>query len=363
MQRRPGAARWCFGFLTYCLLLMVDQLPPRNGGAAVLETVDTVGDDAAIVASILTTWKVPTRLVSSPVGNDHHGQKVMNHLNAWGVDLEGRVSHEITTPVEVGIVDRSGGRTYFQRRDAAAMAALTPPVSDQLSGAGMLYVDWYDGPSIPAAMEIAFSRGVPVFLNLESRYNKDSPLTGMLRHTRICQVSLDEPGAGEDPVEVARWLLDQGGGDGPGHHGLRWLRRCPGTAGLSRPAPSGAGGRLLWRRRGLLGRDHIWGLWGSSRMGPGSQRPVRQRLRRAEVRSEGNGEAAREGNPEGRGNRGRQATSSVTEPLQFFLTQKTQRRMGFGSVKYINPPSFSLPSGSTRVQPQPSNIPSKRCSS
>ena len=202
----------CFGFLTYCLLLMVDQLPPRNGGAAVLETVDTVGDDAAIVASILTRWKVPTRLVSSPVGNDHHGQKVMNHLNAWGVDLEERVSHEITTPVEVGIVDGSGGRTYFQRRDASAMAALTPPVPDQLSGAGMLYVDWYDGPSIPAAMEIAFSRGVPVFLNLESQYNKDSPLTGMLQHTRICQVSLDEPGAGEDPVEVARWLVDQGVG-------------------------------------------------------------------------------------------------------------------------------------------------------
>jgi sugar/nucleoside kinase (ribokinase family) len=134
----------------------------------------------------------------------------MNHLNAWGVNLEERVSHEITTPVEVGIVDGSGGRTYFQRRDASAMAALTPPVPDQLSGAGMLYVDWYDGPSIPAAMEIAFSLGVPVFLNLESQYDKDSPLTAMLQHTRICQVSLDEPGAGADPVEVARWLVNQG---------------------------------------------------------------------------------------------------------------------------------------------------------
>ena len=76
----------------------------------------------------------------------------------------------------------------------------------------MLYVDWYDGPSIPAAMEIAFSRGVLVFLNLESQYDKDSPLTGMLQHTCICQVSLDEPGAGEDPVKVALWLVDQGVG-------------------------------------------------------------------------------------------------------------------------------------------------------
>ena len=46
----------CFGFLTYCLLLMVEDLPSKNGGAAVLDTVDTVGDDAVIVASILSKW-------------------------------------------------------------------------------------------------------------------------------------------------------------------------------------------------------------------------------------------------------------------------------------------------------------------
>ena len=54
----------CFGFLTYCLLLMVERLPPNNGGARVLDsvdTVDTVGDDAAIVASILTKWRILDR--------------------------------------------------------------------------------------------------------------------------------------------------------------------------------------------------------------------------------------------------------------------------------------------------------------
>ena len=40
----------CFGFLTHCLLLMVDQLPPQNGGAPVLDSVEIVGDDAAIAA-------------------------------------------------------------------------------------------------------------------------------------------------------------------------------------------------------------------------------------------------------------------------------------------------------------------------
>ena len=65
----------CFGFLTYCLLLMVENLPSQNGGAFVLDSVDTVGDDAVIIASILNRWKVPTRLISSPVGDDYHGGK------------------------------------------------------------------------------------------------------------------------------------------------------------------------------------------------------------------------------------------------------------------------------------------------
>ena len=74
----------CFGFLTYCLLLMVEHLPPENGGAVVLDTVDTVGDDAVIVASILNKWRVPASLISSPVGNDYHGEKVIEHLRGMG---------------------------------------------------------------------------------------------------------------------------------------------------------------------------------------------------------------------------------------------------------------------------------------
>ena len=202
----------CFGFLTYCLLLMVEDLPSRNGGAFVLDTVDTVGDDAVIVASILSKWSVPTSLISAPVGNDYHGEKVIKHLEAWGVDVEQRVSNGLTTPLEVGIVDASGARTYFQQRDPSSVAALTAPSPAQLSGAGMLYVDWYDGPSVLAAMETASSQGAPVYLNLESQYDNSLPLPDLLRYASICQVSMDEPGASGDPVDVARSLINQGVG-------------------------------------------------------------------------------------------------------------------------------------------------------
>ena len=200
----------CFGFLTYCLLLMVEHLPPNNGGARILDSVDTVGDDAAIVASILARWGIPTTLISSPVGNDHHGESVLKHLGSSGVDVRQRVIEGLTTPLEIGIVDAGGGRTYFQQRDHSALAALTAPSLAQLSGAGLLYVDWYDGPAVPAAMEAAFSQGVPVFLNLESQYDKDSALLGLLRHTSICQVSMDEPGAAGSPADVARSLINRG---------------------------------------------------------------------------------------------------------------------------------------------------------
>ena len=200
----------CFGFLTHCLLLTVESLPPRNGGVPLKDSVETVGDDAVIVASVLTNWRVPTRLISSPVGNDYYGQRVMEHLEAWGVDARERLVEGFATPLEVAILDAGGGRTYFQRREPSALAALKAPSPADLSGAGLLYVDWYDGPSVLAAMEAASSVGVPVFLNLESRYEGEPSLPDLLRYARICQVSMDEPGATGSPYETARSLIDKG---------------------------------------------------------------------------------------------------------------------------------------------------------
>ena len=96
----------------------------------------------------------------------------------------------MATPVEIGIVDAGGGRTYFQRRDHSGLAALEAPSSAQLSGAGLLYVDWYDGPSVLAPTETAVSLGVPVFLNLESQFGRNPSLPGPMRYATICQVSI-----------------------------------------------------------------------------------------------------------------------------------------------------------------------------
>ena len=202
----------CFGFLTYLLLLVVETLPEKNDGARIQEIVESLGDDAAIIASILSSWNVPTTLVSSPVGDDYHGSKVIERLQASGIDNVNRIRQGATTPLEVAIVDATGSRTYFQRRDPLAMASLPSLDSDQLGQARMLYVDWYDGPQVINAMKTARACGIPVFLNIESRYYNNPDLQELLRYTNICQVSLDEPGASGNPAQIARVLIDQGAG-------------------------------------------------------------------------------------------------------------------------------------------------------
>ena len=50
----PSVMFVCFGFLTYLLLLVVESFPSQNDGAPILEAVDSLGDDAAIIACTLS---------------------------------------------------------------------------------------------------------------------------------------------------------------------------------------------------------------------------------------------------------------------------------------------------------------------
>ena len=200
----------CCGFLTHCMLVVVESFPAQNGGAAIQNVVDSFGDDAAIIASTLARWNVPSTLVSTPVGNDYYGSKVLEQLKASGIDVSQRVNQGVATPLEVGIVDGTGSRTYFQQRDPRAVASLPIPSASQLSNARMLYVDWYDGAKILDAMERAQDHGVPVFLNLESRYADAPNLADLLRFTSVCQVSIDEPQASGAPLDIGRDLIAAG---------------------------------------------------------------------------------------------------------------------------------------------------------
>ena len=202
----------CCGFLTYCMLIVVEEFPDQNGGATIQKVVDSLGDDAALVAAALGRWQILSTLVSSPIGNDFYGSKVLAQLKASGTCFDQNIGRGATTPLEVGIVDGTGSRTYFQQRDLRALESLSVPSDSQMAEASMLYVDWYDGPRVLDSMERAEAHGVPVFLNLESKYGDWSVVSDLLRLVDLCQVSLDEPQASGNPPDIARDLLAHGVG-------------------------------------------------------------------------------------------------------------------------------------------------------
>ena len=194
------------------MLIVVEEFPDQNGGTAIQNVVDSLGDDAAIVAVTLGRWQVLSSLISSPVGNDFYGSKVIAQLEASGISFDQKVNRGATTPIEVGIVDGTGSRTYFQQRDTVALASLAVPSHSQMAGASMLYVDWYDGPRVLDAIERAQAHGVPVFLNLESKYSDRSKVSELMKFVEVCQVSVDEPEASGNPPDIARDLLAAGVG-------------------------------------------------------------------------------------------------------------------------------------------------------
>ena len=200
-----------FGMLTPVAIMVVEQLPEHNTGALVKEVSEFVFDDAAIIACLLRQWGVPTAMIGTAVGDDPRGHLLAQQLEAWGVQGEVRHSKEIKTPWEVDVSDETGARTYFWERAPQVLNTLDTADLALLEGAGLLYVDWYDGDHILRAMDEAIRLHVPVFLNFEHGHADPALLNRYAGRAMICQAVTDAAQLGEvPPLEVARKLLDTG---------------------------------------------------------------------------------------------------------------------------------------------------------
>ena len=200
-----------FGMLTPVAIMVVGQLPDHNTGALVKEVSEFVFDDAAIIACLLRQWELPTAMIGTAVGDDPRGHLLAQQLEAWGVQGEVRHSSEIKTPWEVDVSDETGARTYFWERAPQVLNTLDTANLDPLEGAGILYVDWYDGDHILRAMDQAKRLHVPVFLNFEHGHADPALLNRYAGRAMICQAVTDAAQLGEvPPLEVAQKLLRTG---------------------------------------------------------------------------------------------------------------------------------------------------------
>ncbi len=206
----PSGVVVCFGVLSYLQLMVVDQVPVHNSGTQIQQLTDSYGDDAGIVAGMLHQWGQDARFIPSALGDDELGAKVAATVGRLGVPVTVTVDPGVTTVTELSIVDPSGARTYFYQRTPELLATLDAADLTPLENASYLYVDWYDGGHILRPMKSASRLGVPVFVNIESQYGNQELLTKLAPYATVCQVSADEPDAGEDMASIANGLLDAG---------------------------------------------------------------------------------------------------------------------------------------------------------
>jgi sugar/nucleoside kinase (ribokinase family) len=105
-----------FGMLTPVYIMALDRLPKKNTGAIVNEVSEFIYDDAAIIASVLRQWGVPTGMIGTAVGDDLLGHEVARQLEEMGVQGKVRFTKKYRTPLEVNVSDKTGARTYFWQR-------------------------------------------------------------------------------------------------------------------------------------------------------------------------------------------------------------------------------------------------------
>ncbi len=90
-----------------------------------MRAVDSLGDDAAIVACTLSRWKIPATLFSSSLGNDYYGERVIEQLRASGLAAGQQVKPGQKTPLEVEIVDATAQGPTSNGGNFAATVNLT----------------------------------------------------------------------------------------------------------------------------------------------------------------------------------------------------------------------------------------------
>ena len=200
----------CFGAITPATLLVVDELPEWNTGGDLKCVTEFVSEDAAIISILLSDWGLNAAMIGTALGDDDRGRKAAAQLKKAGVFGEPRFDPTLTTPYEVNISDRKGGRTYLWKRDPSVLATLESADLSPIAASRVLYADWYDGEHILRAMREAERCAVPVFLNFEHGHRDAELLKRYAPHVDICQATTDTAQKGDDLIDVALNLLDSG---------------------------------------------------------------------------------------------------------------------------------------------------------
>ena len=138
------------------------------------------------------------------------GRQASQRLRDMGIVGEFPTSPDVRTPYELNISDRSGGRTYFWKRDPEVLATLDKADLSPIRGAMALYADWYDGDHVLRPLREARRLGVRVFFNIENGHEDPQFVARYAPYVDYAQAITDAAQKGSEWRDVAALLLRAG---------------------------------------------------------------------------------------------------------------------------------------------------------
>jgi hypothetical protein len=201
----------CFGYVNPGEVFFVERYPAANTGAYVRAKHAFIGADCAMVAQMLAGWGVEAHLIGNALGADELGHRTLRALNERGVHTHIVLRRDLHTPHEVDISDRAGTRTFFVEDAPQVWGSLADADLTPIRGAAMLYVDWYVGPPVERAVDLARAHGVPVFINVEYSLKRPELHRNLIAKSTYAQSPMSDVHVGqEDPYALiaacAAWV-------------------------------------------------------------------------------------------------------------------------------------------------------------
>jgi sulfofructose kinase len=154
---------------------------------------EMMGADCCSVALTLANWGIDVTLIGNDLGNDETGHKCIQELIKAGIKHDLILHPEFETPFEFSVSDETGMRTCFlESINHDIWDTLSSKSLNSIKNADIVYLDWYTKSEAISVLKFAAKCNVPVFLNIEKKYQDPETIKSMLKFTKYCQASVDE---------------------------------------------------------------------------------------------------------------------------------------------------------------------------
>lgn len=200
----------CVGMVTPAEVYVVEEILEWNTGSKWNSRADFVSDDAAIVATNLATWGLKAGLICNSFGEDLAGHNLLVELEDIGLAGEFLLNSSLRTPYEIVISDSLGGRTYIWDRRDDVLKTLFEASTGLIGRAKYCYFDWYDLPYIFPAIKDAKSNDVPVFFNIEDKFNDSEIMSVASEYATYVQANLSDLDSVDSMRNIAELLISKG---------------------------------------------------------------------------------------------------------------------------------------------------------